>query len=111
MSGFDIGYPDPDNMSYEEILALEASIGDVSKGLDAATLAVFPILTAKGGGGDCSICQSPIEAGEKTRGIPCNDVYHQDCLDQWLKDNSTCPVCRTDLRSIGHFVLGVEETV
>ena len=29
--------------------------------------------------------------------MPCSHVFHEDCLLQWLKEHSTCPICRMSL--------------
>ncbi|KAM1736579.1 hypothetical protein ACFX12_014922 [Malus domestica] len=43
----------------------------------------------------CSICLSEYEAKEVLRTIPeCNHYFHASCIDEWLKMNATCPVCR-----------------
>eukprot|EP01061_Rhynchopus_euleeides_P004304 TRINITY_DN1356_c2_g1_i1.p1 TRINITY_DN1356_c2_g1~~TRINITY_DN1356_c2_g1_i1.p1 ORF type:complete len:275 (+),score=42.52 TRINITY_DN1356_c2_g1_i1:295-1119(+) len=96
--------PDIDNMSYEEILALQENIGHVSKGLSEDVLEAIPVRKFEGGADtECSICQCPVEAGDEVRGIPCNDIYHKDCIDQWFKEQSTCPVCRMDIREMFTF--------
>ncbi|KAL2942181.1 RING-H2 finger protein ATL32 [Bienertia sinuspersici] len=47
---------------------------------------------------ECTVCFSPFEPHEKLRLLPkCNHVFHVDCLDPWLMDHSTCPLCRVDL--------------
>ena len=43
---------------------------------------------------NCSICLAPYEVGESVRTIPCLHYFHQDCIDPWLKSNSSCPVCK-----------------
>jgi len=30
----------------------------------------------------------------------CGHLFHINCIDTWLEENITCPVCRTDLREI-----------
>jgi SUMO ligase MMS21 Smc5/6 complex component len=25
----------------------------------------------------------------------CNHIYHNNCIEEWLKKNNTCPICRT----------------
>ncbi|GJW56458.1 zinc finger, RING/FYVE/PHD-type containing protein [Tanacetum coccineum] len=46
-------------------------------------------------GGTCAICLSDYKPKEEIRTIPdCNHYFHVDCIDEWLKLNVTCPVCR-----------------
>jgi len=56
---------------------------------------------------DCAVCQTPLvpiwESHEvKLRSLPCGHVFHQEpCIDRWLLDHDTCPVCRAkNLQSI-----------
>ncbi|GJY42619.1 zinc finger, RING/FYVE/PHD-type containing protein [Tanacetum coccineum] len=43
----------------------------------------------------CAICLSDYKPKEALRTIPeCNHYFHVDCVDEWLKLNATCPVCR-----------------
>ncbi|CAH1451555.1 unnamed protein product [Lactuca virosa] len=43
----------------------------------------------------CAICLSDYKPKESLRTIPeCNHYFHSDCIDEWLKLNATCPVCR-----------------
>ncbi|KAK8616649.1 hypothetical protein V6N13_116619 [Hibiscus sabdariffa] len=46
----------------------------------------------------CCICLCQYEASEMLKAIPnCNHFFHVDCIDQWLKLNATCPICRDKL--------------
>ncbi|XP_050261632.1 putative RING-H2 finger protein ATL21A isoform X2 [Quercus robur] len=43
----------------------------------------------------CSICLSEYQPKEILRTIPeCNHYFHANCIDEWLKINATCPICR-----------------
>ncbi|XP_021044300.1 E3 ubiquitin-protein ligase RLIM-like [Mus pahari] len=42
----------------------------------------------------CSICLTPYIQKSKIRVLPCFHEYHDECIDRWLSDNSTCPICR-----------------
>ncbi|KAI4311419.1 hypothetical protein MLD38_036319 [Melastoma candidum] len=43
----------------------------------------------------CPICLCEYEAEETLRTIPeCNHYFHVNCIDEWLKANGTCPLCR-----------------
>lgn len=45
--------------------------------------------------GPCSICLSEYKPKQIVRCMPnCNHCFHVDCIDQWLKMNPTCPLCR-----------------
>ncbi|PIN07149.1 hypothetical protein CDL12_20289 [Handroanthus impetiginosus] len=43
----------------------------------------------------CSICLSEYMPKETLRSIPeCNHWFHAECIDEWLRLNSSCPICR-----------------
>lgn len=45
--------------------------------------------------GCCWICLSEYNSKETIRLIPeCKHCFHADCIDEWLRINTTCPVCR-----------------
>lgn len=43
---------------------------------------------------NCVVCISEISTGEAVRTLPCMHFFHKDCIDQWLKTNMSCPVCK-----------------
>ncbi|KAI3862491.1 hypothetical protein MKX03_011579 [Papaver bracteatum] len=43
----------------------------------------------------CAICLSDFIPKETLKSMPmCNHCFHANCLEQWLRVNATCPVCR-----------------
>ena len=40
----------------------------------------------------CSICMQDISNNSKT--LICNHVYHRNCINTWLFNANTCPICR-----------------
>ncbi|XP_010694623.2 RING-H2 finger protein ATL11 [Beta vulgaris subsp. vulgaris] len=76
-------------------------------GLDPSVLETFPVFKYSEVAGrrkvitgpvECSVCLSPFEADETLRLLPkCNHVFHLGCLDPWLKDHTSCPLCRMDV--------------
>ena len=46
---------------------------------------------------ECSICKDNYKKGEVITIMPCEHVFHDDCLIPWLKRHNSCPVCRYEL--------------
>ncbi|XP_076944971.1 E3 ubiquitin-protein ligase At4g11680-like [Bidens hawaiensis] len=42
----------------------------------------------------CSICLERYENGNELKNLPCNHVFHKDCVEQWLRLNPECPLCK-----------------
>ncbi|KAF3678685.1 hypothetical protein FXO38_03110 [Capsicum annuum] len=43
----------------------------------------------------CPICLAEYQPKETLRTIPeCQHSFHADCIDEWLRLNASCPVCR-----------------
>ncbi|XP_028794835.1 putative RING-H2 finger protein ATL21A [Neltuma alba] len=71
-------------------------------GLDGSTIEKYPMTLLgesrrlpKPNDNICSICLSEYEPKEALRTIPdCNHYFHAHCIDEWLRMNATCPVCR-----------------
>ena len=42
----------------------------------------------------CTVCMSAYEEKEILRTLPCLHSFHRDCIDPWLKQNKTCPMCK-----------------
>lgn len=43
----------------------------------------------------CSICLTDITINKKE--LSCKHQYHKKCIDKWLENKSTCPICRKDV--------------
>ncbi|KAK7407150.1 hypothetical protein VNO78_08827 [Psophocarpus tetragonolobus] len=49
---------------------------------------------------ECAICLLEFDNDSMLRLLTlCYHVFHQDCIDLWLRSHKTCPVCRTDLEA------------
>ena len=50
---------------------------------------------------NCSICSQEFSVGQIVRKVSsCGHFFHQACIDRWFEENSTCPICRTNLNSV-----------
>lgn len=46
----------------------------------------------------CSICTLEYEPGQQVRSLDhCDHSFHTGCIDRWLGDHNTCPLCRADI--------------
>lgn len=71
-------------------------------GLDGATIESYPKIVLgesrrlpKPDDNMCSICLSEYRPKETLKTVPpCMHCFHADCIDEWLRLNASCPVCR-----------------
>lgn len=47
----------------------------------------------------CSICLEQVNMGELVRSLPCLHQFHANCIDPWLRQQGTCPVCKFSVGS------------
>lgn len=45
-------------------------------------------------GPHCTVCLCEYEQGEMLRQLPCSHDFHLKCIDLWLSNHTTCPICR-----------------
>ncbi|OVA07184.1 zinc finger protein [Macleaya cordata] len=79
---------------------------DIEVGLDAATLHSYPKLLYSEAklqnklhttsSSCCSICLADYNSTDTIRLLPdCGHLFHLKCVDPWLLQHPTCPVCRS----------------
>jgi hypothetical protein len=93
------GAASTDNMSYEQLLQrfgsgtenLRASEGQISS-LPSAIVEDANRLPVDSR--QCSICLEDFASGEERKIMPCLHGFHAVCLDKWLRNNGSCPMCK-----------------
>jgi len=102
---------DSSELSYETLLRIGERIGDVKKerwAMEAAAhikkLPIFKFACHLADGKDendscvkCLVCQHPYVESESLRQLPCQHVFHTECIDQWLSNKGECPYCRQNI--------------
>ncbi|KAJ0262226.1 hypothetical protein HA466_0051950 [Hirschfeldia incana] len=49
-------------------------------------------------GNECPVCLSVFADGEEIRRLSaCKHAFHVSCIEPWLKDHASCPICRADV--------------
>ncbi|XP_069146227.1 E3 ubiquitin-protein ligase MBR2-like isoform X5 [Solanum lycopersicum] len=93
---------DVDNMSYEELLALEERIGNVNTGLSEGTILKRMRRrkhdSISGGSSSnmepCCICREEYTSGDYMGILDCGHEFHSSCIKQWLMLKNVCPICK-----------------
>ncbi|KAE8792260.1 E3 ubiquitin-protein ligase RING1-like [Hordeum vulgare] len=60
-------------------------------------VAVSADMMAADGGAQCAVCMDDFLLGAAAKQLPCNHVFHKDCILPWLDLHSSCPVCRHEM--------------
>lgn len=47
----------------------------------------------------CAVCMDEFKADTLHRVLPCKHAFHAPCIDAWLMQNMTCPICRGRLNT------------
>lgn len=46
---------------------------------------------------NCAVCLEPFNNNQCLRVLPCRHEYHRDCVDPWLLQQHTCPLCKRSI--------------
>uniref|UniRef100_A0A673GMZ1 RING finger protein 150 n=1 Tax=Sinocyclocheilus rhinocerous TaxID=307959 RepID=A0A673GMZ1_9TELE len=51
---------------------------------------------------NCAVCIEDYKPNDVVRILPCRHVFHKNCVDPWLQDHRTCPMCKMNiLKALG----------
>ncbi|XP_054635470.1 RING finger protein 150a isoform X3 [Dunckerocampus dactyliophorus] len=45
----------------------------------------------------CAVCIEAYKPNDVVRVLPCRHVFHKHCVDPWLHDHQTCPMCKMNI--------------
>lgn len=46
---------------------------------------------------ECAICHETVKLQDNLRVLPCDHQFHQTCVDVWLLQKHSCPLCRINV--------------
>ncbi|AEE78252.1 zinc-finger-like protein [Arabidopsis thaliana] len=91
---------DPDQLSYEELIALGDFIGVENRGLTPIEISTclnastYVFSHNKNEIDRCVVCQMEFEERESLVVLrPCDHPYHSECITKWLETKKICPIC------------------
>lgn len=58
-------------------------------------------------GDSCAVCIELYKPNDVVRILTCNHIFHKTCVDPWLLEHRTCPMCKCDILK----ALGIEVDV
>ena len=96
--------PNPDKMSYEQLLQLEEEVGNVNKGLSKDVICKIPLKPFHKAlfedNSDCVICMEGFSENELVKQLLCGHIFHGECIDHWLNQQKNCPFCKAECINI-----------
>jgi len=84
--------------NYQQLL--QRFPGHKTKGLSQAQIQTLPVvqgkqfLKRKKSATQCTICMELFQATETLKELPCGDIFHKECIEEWLKNTNRCPNCQ-----------------
>ncbi|XP_055856276.1 E3 ubiquitin-protein ligase goliath isoform X4 [Episyrphus balteatus] len=54
----------------------------------------------------CAICIEAYKSSDCIRVLPCKHEFHKNCIDPWLIEHRTCPMCKLDVLKFYGYVVG-----
>ncbi|XP_008694726.1 E3 ubiquitin-protein ligase RLIM-like [Ursus maritimus] len=84
------------SLNLDHFFLLNEDHHDQPTGLTKAQIDNLPIRSFGKSGAlkACSICITEYTEGNRLHILPCSHEFHVHCIDRWLSENSTCPICR-----------------
>ncbi|ELT95899.1 hypothetical protein CAPTEDRAFT_227655 [Capitella teleta] len=89
--------------------------------MNAAKKAItkMPVRTIKNGDKEtdsdfdqCAVCIESYRASDVIRILPCKHMFHKSCVDPWLIEQRSCPMCKLDiLKAYGLQVHGSHDSM
>ncbi|XP_069120773.1 uncharacterized protein [Argopecten irradians] len=78
---------------YETLLRLDETVAPKTLQTDIIESFRKDIVNDSSVNDTCAICMDQYVLGQSRKFLPCNHVFHENCIDMWLKNSSlNCPI-------------------
>ena len=97
-----------DQMTYEELLERFGVGTEHRRGASPETIRSIPINVLNDGDAVaelhenqkvCNICLEAFKQGDEMRTLQCKHNYHRQCIDRWLAQVASCPICKQEIQN------------
>eukprot|EP00040_Diaphanoeca_grandis_P023743 m.129620 g.129620 ORF g.129620 m.129620 type:complete len:371 (-) comp29412_c0_seq1:71-1183(-) len=84
---------------YEDEVAVLQSRDEMERLLRSWPVGPYPTKLVKvfceedDGTKPCAVCFEDMQGSPRCRVLPCCHVFHAECIDPWLRQRPTCPIC------------------
>jgi hypothetical protein len=93
-----------ERMTYEELLE-RFGVGTERRGASRATIDALPLTRLDGKALEemeenqktCNICLEDFKDGQEMRKLDCSHAFHRECIDRWLSQVASCPICKREI--------------
>jgi len=91
--------------SFQSVEEEDSQMSPVPKGAEQALIDLIPLergcsCSSGADAESCAVCLNDFEDGDVMRRLPCGHAFHCACVDNWLKRNKACPLCRQDVEEL-----------
>ncbi|XP_078236720.1 E3 ubiquitin-protein ligase RNF128 isoform X2 [Pogona vitticeps] len=59
---------------------------------------------------NCAVCIEVYKPNDVVRILTCNHLFHKNCIDPWLLEHRTCPMCKCDILKALGIEVDIEDT-
>ena len=99
------GAANTDQMTYDELLQRFGVGNENRRGASQETINGIPLATLDNTAIEeleenqkvCNICLEEFKEGDTMRKTKCEHTFHQECLDRWLAQVASCPICKQEV--------------
>jgi hypothetical protein len=98
------GAENANQMTYEELLQ-RFGVGTEHRGASPETVDALPLTKLDNEAlgkltenqKTCNICLEDFKDGQEMRTLHCSHAFHKECIDKWLSQVASCPICKQEI--------------